>query len=548
MHSNWEELIPFYIAGTLPKPDTSRLENHLASCDECRSFVEEWRAIATVVRNEAAGQMRDLPSLSAQVLSVANQQSFRRHQSAGISLASARPTTRYRATSITLIAAVFTVIVFGGLLTFMVLRGTQPRQGDVVLLPTATPSATVTQEVTEGKLSLSPSPFLSPEPPQTTSIAPSVQPQIIVIEPSLAPSPSLVFATQIVPTRSVPTAIAPNIIQPTQIIPTAVLLPTDTPQTFAQSMMLGAGGAACTIQAAIPNSVVNLYAGPGTNYTVVKTFSNDDQLIALGKSDNGWYRAQYEPDNNQWIGWVRQELVFTTGSCDNLPVFAAADYQTDATPSAIPPIVDPPLVNISSDGINLRSGPGTNYPIVGSAHLGESYHVEAQSGSGAQLWYLVSVPGTRSAWVFGTLVQLSPANAIIEPAMTIPPSPLPTMTPSPTPSATSLPNIVSGHWSQTMTVLSTTCAGGTVGTSTTTPVTLAVSGDMITLAYADAGTPFTLNRSGDRAYVGGYATPNTNVSVTVTFTSSTGYAGTAIVTQSDGCTTQAAWNGLFQSS
>ena len=75
-----------------------------------------------------------------------------------------------------------------------------------------------------------------------------------------------------------------------------------------------------------------------------------------------------------------------------------------------------------------------------------------------------------------------------------------------------------------------------------------VSGDLITLSFADAGTPLMLNRSGDRTYVGGYTTPNSSVSLNLTFTSSTGYAGTAIITQTDGCMTQTAWNGLFQGS
>jgi uncharacterized protein YgiM (DUF1202 family) len=554
MHNNWEEMIPFYIAGTLPKPDTSRLENHLATCDECRTSLEEWRAIATAVRSDAASQMRDLPPLSANVLNIASQRSSGRSSSPEISPFSARPTTHYRATSVTLIAAVFTVILFGGVLAFM-LRGTQPKQGDVVLLPTQTASVTLTPEITQQMLSA------TPEPNKTTPSATREQPQIIVVEPSITPSPSLVFNTPstlvfntpIIPTLSFPTAVAPNIIQPTQNPPNTfepLIFATGTPENFAQTMMLGMGGGpTCTIKAAILNSAVNLYAGPGTNYPAVNTFSGDDELIVLSKSDNGWYQAQYTARNNQWVGWVRQELVYTIGVCDDLPMIAAADYQNDATATAIPPIVDPPAVTIMSDGINLRGGPGTNYPIVGSAQQGENYHIEARSGSGSALWYLVTIPGERSAWVFGTLVQLSPANAIIAPAATIPPSPMPTASAAPPlPSATVGPNVVAGRWSQTITVLATTCLGGVIGTSTTTPVSLMVGSDSITLSYADAGTPFTLIRGGDRTYMGGYSTASNSVNVTLTFTSSTGYNGTATTTQNDGCTVQSAWNGLYQGS
>lgn len=543
-------MLPFYIAGTLPKADTRRLEQHLATCDDCRQSLDEWRTIAAVVRSEAAGQMRALPPLSAKVLNAVRQRPPSRLSATEFVPFAAPASARYRATSITLVAAVFTVILFGGLLAFM-LRGTQDRQGGVVLVPTSTSIITATLEITEGKLSP------SPEPNQSTPLAPTDVPQIIVIEPSITPSPPLVFNTPvtplvfntpIIPTQSIPTAQAPNVIVSSPTLP--LVFATNVPQTFSQSMLgTGGGGASCTIRAAIPNSVVNLYAGPSISDAIINTFSSDDELIALGKSANGWYQAQYAPDNNQWVGWVRQEQVYISGSCDALPLITA-DYPDGATPtaSAIPPIVDAPAVTITTDGINLRGGPGTNYAVIGSGRLGESYHVEAQYSNGSQVWYLVTVPGARSAWLLSTLGQLSPASALIPFAASIPPSPMPTASPLPPPTATVSVNISAGRWSQTITVLATTCVGGTTGTSTTTPVTLAVSGEAITLTYADAGTPFTLIHSGDRQYIGGYSTANNSVSVTLTFTSSMGYSGTATTTQNDGCTVQSAWNGLFQGS
>ena len=551
-------MLPFYIAGTLPRTDTHRLEQHLVTCADCRRSLDEWRTIAAVVRSEAAGQMRALPPLSGRVLNAVRQRASGRPSATEFAPFTARPSASFRATSITLIAAVFTVILFGGLLAFM-LRGSPNRQGGVVLVPTSTTTITLTLEITQGKRSP------SPEPPESTPLAPTDAPQIIVIEPSITPSPplvfntpvgSLVFNTPILPTRSIPTAQAPNVIVPTLTLTLPntfepLIFATDGPQTFAQSMLLGTGGgASCTIRAAIPNSVVNLYAGPDLSYAIVKTFSGDDTLIALGKSDNGWYQAQYTPDTNPSVGWVRQEQVYVSGDCDFLPLIASGDFLNGVVPtaSAIPLIVDAPAVTITTDGINLRGGPGTNYAVIGAGRLGETYHVEAQYSNGSQVWYLVTVPGARSAWLLSTLAQLAPANAIIPPALTIPPSPMPTASAPPPPTATVGVNISAGRWSQTITVLGTTCVGGTTGMSTTTPVTLSVSGDTITLVYAEAGTPFMLIHSGDRQYMGGYLTTNNSVSVTLTFTSSTSYSGTAITTQNDGCTVQSAWNGLFQGS
>ncbi|MFN8452756.1 MAG: zf-HC2 domain-containing protein, partial [Anaerolineae bacterium] len=96
MHNNWEELLPFYIAGTLPKNETTRLENHLSRCDECRRSLDEWRLIADVVRADASSQMRALPPLSNHVLRLAAQQATVRAQQpvTPIRFASYAPTRR----------------------------------------------------------------------------------------------------------------------------------------------------------------------------------------------------------------------------------------------------------------------------------------------------------------------------------------------------------------------------------------------------------------------------------------------------------------------
>src|SRR5690606_39203077 len=133
MLDNWEALIPFYVAGTLSREETAHLEKVLAHNAEARRSLEEWRGIAAAVRADAARQLRDLPPLSAQVIAQANAQAAdRRYFQPQIAASerSAAPVVKRRAAplSITMLAAVFTVVIFGGLLAFMVLRGIDPRQ------------------------------------------------------------------------------------------------------------------------------------------------------------------------------------------------------------------------------------------------------------------------------------------------------------------------------------------------------------------------------------------------------------------------------------
>ena len=122
---SWEEQIPFYVAGTLTKAEATRLERHLAGCAECRRSLDDWQRIATAVRADAASQLRGLPPLAPRVIATANRQAVGRY---GYAPSPLRQPSRTATTSLTLMAAVFTVILFGGLLAFMVLNSSLLQQ------------------------------------------------------------------------------------------------------------------------------------------------------------------------------------------------------------------------------------------------------------------------------------------------------------------------------------------------------------------------------------------------------------------------------------
>ncbi|MEX1247648.1 MAG: hypothetical protein WEA61_04135 [Anaerolineales bacterium] len=91
-----------------------------------------------------------------------------------------------------------------------------------------------------------------------------------------------------------------------------------------------------------------------------------------------------------------------------------------------------PYITVNADqegGINVRSGPGTEYPSVGILVPLEQAPAKGRSAPG--LWIQVVYVGVEGglAWVYAPLVTLLPANAslpIIEP----PPTPTPRVTPT----------------------------------------------------------------------------------------------------------------------
>lgn len=102
---------------------------------------------------------------------------------------------------------------------------------------------------------------------------------------------------------------------------------------------------------------------------------------------------------------------------------------TGAAPTAAPAAttVSKPQVQ-ASNGLNVRSGPGTAYPVVGALASGEQAEIIAKNPEGD--WWQVTMPTGGTGWVYGQLVQTSGDTASIAIATDIPAAP-PTPTPAP---------------------------------------------------------------------------------------------------------------------
>jgi hypothetical protein len=85
---------------------------------------------------------------------------------------------------------------------------------------------------------------------------------------------------------------------------------------------------------------------------------------------------------------------------------------------------------VTSNSVNLRSGPGSIYARLGVAYKGETYIVVAKIGTGTNQWFLIEWQESRRAWIWSSAVELTGDQGAIEIARTIP-APPPTKTPVP---------------------------------------------------------------------------------------------------------------------
>lgn len=84
-----------------------------------------------------------------------------------------------------------------------------------------------------------------------------------------------------------------------------------------------------------------------------------------------------------------------------------------------------PIVTVGADKVNLRSGPGTDYEIVGTLSSGQSSEIVGRNADSS--WWQVSAPAGL-AWVAASMVTANNVDASL-PVVEASPAPIPTEPP-----------------------------------------------------------------------------------------------------------------------
>ena len=117
----------------------------------------------------------------------------------------------------------------------------------------------------------------------------------------------------------------------------------------------------------------------------------------------------------------------TTGESDTQIQVPPTDTPVPSTP--IPPTATPtprPMIKINND-MNVRQGPGTNFPIIGTASPGQQHPITGKNPAGD--WWEINY-NDQAGWVYGPLVTATNAEHVrlaAQPTST--PRPRPTQTP-----------------------------------------------------------------------------------------------------------------------
>ena len=122
-------------------------------------------------------------------------------------------------------------------------------------------------------------------------------------------------------------------------------------------------------------STLNLRLGPGLNYTAIGSLKKGEIVEGLAVSaDNQWAQVR---KTSGVTGW------------------ASLKYLTKI-PTPPPPSPTDVEMIVTTDTLNMRSGPGTGYPITGQAHRGEV--VIYLNASPAWDWVNIKTKENRTGW------------------------------------------------------------------------------------------------------------------------------------------------------
>ncbi len=133
------------------------------------------------------------------------------------------------------------------------------------------------------------------------------------------------------------------------------------------------GGTATAVLKAmqVTTSSLNVRTGPSTSYSIIGSVASGQRYVAIAQQ-SGWYKIWFDG---------------RTGWC-------SGTYLTQATGVTV--------VTVTVDALNVRTGPGTGYAVVGTAASPQKYVRAGLSGGWHRIWW-----GGAEYWVYGAYTTTS---------------------------------------------------------------------------------------------------------------------------------------------
>ena len=156
---------------------------------------------------------------------------------------------------------------------------------------------------------------------------------------------------------------------------------------------------------------VNFRSGPGTNYNSKAVIGSGTGIIVTDTGNSQWYAVRL---TNGSTGYIYAEYIRITGD--------VGTPSAPAEPTPAPSNPEAEQTAKTTEYVNFRTGPGTNYSSKGVISLGTTVTVTDTSNS---QWYAVRLANGSTGYIFAQYIKITST-----PSATATPAPTPTPAPS----------------------------------------------------------------------------------------------------------------------
>ena len=178
--------------------------------------------------------------------------------------------------------------------------------------------------------------------------------------------------------------------------------------------------------ATVTGSDVNLREGPGTSYRIIDCLAWGTTVTVTDQSDDTWYAV--EVDGQQGF-MSAQFLKIQDGQAQQQQEEPWEAAPAAAAPAAAAAAAEGRPAWVNAMYVRFRSGPGSDYSVLGEYNRGKTLSLLDLSGA----WAACIIDG-RSGYVYADYITLgTPENAAQEAPAPAAATPAPTPVPAPTP-------------------------------------------------------------------------------------------------------------------
>jgi len=181
------------------------------------------------------------------------------------------------------------------------------------------------------------------------------------------------------------------------------------------------------LQVITSEDTVNVRSGPGTFYPVVAKVHSNDVLQAVGVDTSATWVQFKDTQAPDGVAWIFAAFTNFDRAASQLPEITNLPTPP-VTPTAAPPRAMG-SIHAANPGaqVNVRSGPGTDFPLVGKVNDGDILKATGVTDSGD--WVQIQFSGSGvvngTAWVYTSYTDYDPASRTLPLVTDLPSTPTP---------------------------------------------------------------------------------------------------------------------------